>query len=388
MAILWYVLGALVVVTGLVDVFLNVLAYDAVGLPVERSYRIIWRAVRAITRYLPDMQAGLFRALGAPLMVVWTISGWLALQILGFALIYYPAVTSGSLSHARLPSTFWTPLYFSVSTISSLSFSDVRPISLAMHFAAAAEALSGFGILTLGITYVLGLYQVVQDEGAVWSSIQHHGDIETGPLSLLAPHFYDGATRSLSPLWRDLHQSLIAYLEGMRRYPLVYYFHVRQQYRSLPYMFWFIGEAASAVRWGLPGGHRAAADPWLPGLLEGCQRSIRDVESRFMTVRPASQPPQAGEAQFIADRAGGRSDVQSVSDFLELERSMAAMADVSPSPDHEEAYERYQQWWTLVAEIRAFVQAASTDFGMKPVAVTRHPAGSAEAIADNPGFRS
>jgi hypothetical protein len=269
MALFWHVLGALVIALGLVDVFLNVLAYDAAGLPVERSYRAIWRIIRALTRHLPANPAGFFRALGAPLMVVWTIAGWMGLQVLGFALVYYPAVTDGSLSHPGLPATFWTPLYFSAATIGSLSFSDAEPKGLALHFAAAAETLIGIAILTLGISFVLGLYQVVQEEGAVWTGIQHRADLEIDPRSLLALFFRDGTGEGLSPLWRDLHDSLIKYLEGMRRYPVVYYFHVRQQYRSLPYLFWFVGEAASSVRWALPTGHRAATDPWLPGLLEG-----------------------------------------------------------------------------------------------------------------------
>lgn len=366
MAILWHVLGALIVVLGLVDVFLNVLAYDAAGLPVERSYQVIWRAVRAFTRRLPASPAGFFRALGAPLMVVWTITGWMGLQVLGFALIYYPAVTSGSLSHPGLPSTFWTSLYFSAADIGSLSFSDAEPRGLALHFAAAAETLIGIGILTLGITFVLGLYQVVQEEGAVWTSIQHRAGARIDSRSLLAPYFHDGSGGSLSPLWQDLHHSLIKYLEGMRRYPVVYYFHVRQQYRSLPYMFWFVGHAASAVRWGLPAGHRAAEDPWLSGLLEGYRRAARDIEERFVTVPITAQVPAADRLRFTADRASGRSEVKSVADFLELEEFMATLAGIGPAPDHVGAYDRYRQWWDLTEMTGAFVKAVSADFGMRP----------------------
>jgi hypothetical protein len=373
-AILWHALGALIIAVGLVDVFLNVLAYDAAGLPVERSYRVIWRVIRAITRHLPDNPAGFFRALGAPLMVVWTIAGWLAIQVLGFALVYYPGATDGSLSHPGLPSTFWTPLYFSSATITSLSLNGAQPRGLPMHFAAAAETLIGLGILTLGITFVLGLYQVVQDEGAVWTNLQHRALPETDPRSLLVPHFHDGVVDDLSPLWRDFHHNLTSYLEGMRRYPVVYYFHVRQQYRSLPYMFWFIGEAASAVRWGLPSGHRAAVDPWLPGLLEGYRRAMQDIQDRFITVPVAAQLPPADRVRFAADRVTGRSGVDSVADFLELERYMAVLASVRTSPDNAEAYERYQQWWTLTAARRAFVRAASADFGMDPTGESSWPA--------------
>jgi hypothetical protein len=379
MTISWNVLGVLTVGAGLVDVFLNVLAYDATGLPVERSYRIIWQAVRGFTRHLPGQTAGFFRALGAPLMVVWTISGWIALQILGFAFIYYPAAAQGSLSRRGLPPDFWTALYFSASAIGSLSFSDAEPAGLVLHFVAAAETLTGFAIFTLGITYVLGLYRVVQDEGAAWTSIQHRSDAEAGPLSLLAPYFHGAATDGLSRLWQEFHHDLVSYLEGMRRYPVVYYFHVRQQYRSLPYMFGFIGQSASAVRWGLPDGNRVAADPWLAGLLEGYQRSVREVGERFMTTPRVPPDPPAERDRFIADRSKGQSSIESVADFLELEHFMAKLANTRPSPDHAASYERYQQWWRLTASIRGFVQAAITDFGMEPAGTLGRIAGRCES---------
>jgi hypothetical protein len=367
-AFLWYSLGVLVIAAGLADVFLNVLAYDAAGLPVERSYRVIWRAVRAATRHLPAGLAGLLRALGAPLMVVWTIAGWIGLLILGFALIYYPGVTDGALRHPGLPSSFWTPLYFSAAMIGGLSFSDTQPEGLPLHFWATAETIIGFSVFTLGITFVLGLYQVVQKAGAVWASLQHHADTEADPRALLRPHFRAGAAEGLPALWRDLDHSLTAYMEGMRRYPVVYYFHVRHRYRSLPSTFRIIGTAASAVCWGLPASHPVAGDPWLPGLLEGYRQAMRDIETRFITVPVTALDGPAERARFVADRADGRSAADSVADFLELERYMAALAGTLVSPDHAEAYDRYRQWWSLTAASRAFVRAVSADFGIEPAA--------------------
>jgi hypothetical protein len=52
MAIVWRALGAIIIVLGLADVFLNVLAYDAAGLPVERSYRVIYGASYGLSRVM------------------------------------------------------------------------------------------------------------------------------------------------------------------------------------------------------------------------------------------------------------------------------------------------------------------------------------------------
>jgi hypothetical protein len=89
-----------------------------------------------------------------------------------------------------------------------------------------------------------------------------------------------------------------------------------------------------------------------------------DIEERFMTVPVAVQARPAERTRFIADRASGRSGTGSVSDFLELERFMASLAGIDLSPDHEDAYNRYQQWWSMTATRRGFVDAATADFGM------------------------
>lgn len=74
-------------------------------------------------------------------------------------------------------------------------------------------------------------------------------------------------------------------------------------------------------------------------------------------------------------------------DFLEIEQSMATLAGARPSPDHAEAYDRYRQWWRLIAAIRAFVEAASADFGMEPVGVTRRSEGPTGTVAEEYVFR-
>ena len=66
---------------------------------------------------------------------------------------------------------------------------------------------------------------------------------------------------------------------------------------------------------------------------------------------------------------------------------MAALAGVHPSEDHAEAYSRYLQWWRLAAAIRAFVQAASADFGMEPVRIIRRPLGLEGTMAEETEFR-
>jgi len=88
----------------------------------------------------------------------------------------------------------------------------------------------------------------------------------------------------------QLHRGLVEVYEGLRRYPLVYYYHSRRAYRSLPYTFRMIGGMAGALRWGLPKGHPGSQTPWLPTLITGLEDIVAYLERRFLS-EPLEDPP-------------------------------------------------------------------------------------------------
>lgn len=364
MNVVYYVVGGMLVVIGAADVFFTVLAYDSTGLLNERGYRAVWRATRVLADRLPTQPASVIRGVAAPVMVAGSIVIWLALQIVGFALLFYPSVASGVLTLHGASRSFWASLYFSAGTISSLAFSLAEPRhSGALLTLAVIEPLIGLAILTLAIAYVIGLYGVVQDAAVAWVSMQNHAGSTEDATDLLAVHFTGSANDSLSVFWRELHRNMTMYLEGMRRYPVVYYFHTRRARRSLPYMFSLIGEAASAVRWGLPSGDPAAKNPWLPGLLDGYRQGIMQIEERFLNGELPAPAPPVGFEEFHKLRDARVPSNGGVKDFIAVEDAMRTIAGVHGPADAHETYERYREWWRLMAPARAFVRAASIDFG-------------------------
>jgi hypothetical protein len=355
-------------------VFFTVLAYDTASLIVEPGYRLFWRATNTCAGWLPTGAGGLLRSLAAPLMVVGSVATWMALPIIGFALIYLPGVTSGGFALHGIGHSFWTALYLSGATISSLAFSGAQPAHTGYFFLGAAETLIGVSILSLAIAYVLGLYGVVQDAAIAWVTMQNHAGRADNAESLLAPHFHASSTDGLSVLWRDLHGNLAVYLEGMRRYPVAYYFHTRQRNRSLPAMLRLIADAASAVRWGLPSDHPAARDPWLPGLLEAYQQAEHQITDRFLT-NPPGPVSQAARRAVLANGIETQtvSTEPSVAAFLAVRAMMVKLTSPDTSTPAQ-LFERYSAWWDFTGPGHAFVAAVAEDFGTTPFPTHPHPA--------------
>ena len=283
MSWVFLICGILLVLVGLLDVFFAVLNYDGFSFLSSRVYRAAWSTVRAATKPLPENMRHFGLSIGAPLMIPGTMLMWMAIEILGFGLIYYSQTDYFSFTSGSRP-TLPHMIYLSGVTIGTLGYGDITPKNPFFGAVTFTQALIGFSIITLFITYILNIYQVLQQWNTLSSGLYHQARGAGDPVTLLKPHFPKGEPSGLDATIGGLHQNLTSYYEGVRRYPLVYYFHSRQARRSVPYVFRMASETAAALRWGLPKGHPAAEEPGLPTLLTGIEEVMSGMRERFVPL--------------------------------------------------------------------------------------------------------
>jgi hypothetical protein len=215
------VAGVLLILVGLLDVFFSVLHYDGFGFLSGRLYNSLFDVVRFVTRPLPRTYRALGLSMAAPLMVPVTITVWIFLVSLGYALVYYAGMDGEtfSFSNSGLQPSFMEAMYFSGVTIATLGLGDVTPLSPLYQAIAVSEALVGFGILTLSITYVIGVYEVLRQLGVLTAGLYHQAQDTDDPLSILVPHFAGGQHRGLEAHLMALHRDLVEVYEGMDATP-------------------------------------------------------------------------------------------------------------------------------------------------------------------------
>ncbi|MDQ5812333.1 MAG: ion channel [Actinomycetota bacterium] len=358
--------GVFLILVGLLDVFFTVLHYDGYGFLSSRLYNKLFSAVRFLTRPLPRRYRALGLSMAAPLMVPVTITVWIFLVSLGYALIYYAGMggRTFSFSDAGLEPSFMEALYFSGVAVSTLGFGDITPTSSLYQAIVVSEALVGFGILTLAISYIIGVYGVLQRLGVLAAGLHHQAQDTDNPWTILAPHFQGSKPVALESHLMELHRGLVEVYEGMRRYPIVYYYHSRRAYRSLPYTFRTMGGMAGALRWGLPTGHLASQTPWLPTLITGLTTLMVYMDERFLSEHLEDAPKPVSFEGFEAALIGQRDPPDWFSKrFLEMERWMRDLAHLEEAPDAKEAYERYSEWLPFAHHVRAFFEASAKDLG-------------------------
>lgn len=360
MASLTVPLGVTLIAVAGADIFTTVLHYEHRGLLTPRLHRAVWLVVRGVARRLRGGLRTYVLSLGAPLMMVSALVAWMVLLVIGFALIYLPALGSGALAAAPAGTPpVVSAVYFSAVTLSTLGLGDMTPRSWPYQLVAGIQALAGLGLATMTISYVLNVYRVLQRINTLAGALEQQLPASGHATDVLAAHFVDGHPRELSTRLHDLYRDLLAYSEGLHHYPLVFYFHSGRRFRSLPYAYTVIGQLVAALRWGLPTGHPATTDPWLVSLTDCALHLAAYVEHHFTDAPPAPSPSVTAAVFRRQVTADGGADDPAVAAFVRLTHRMAALAGVEDHDTDAQRYARYVGWSAFVQRAAGFVDVTA-----------------------------
>lgn len=154
MDVLLIVLGVLVILLGLRDIFHSLLHPSGTGAISSRVMVLMWKLSKRSGHRL-----GSFVGPGAMIAAVLL---WVAIQGMGWALIYLPRIPGGFVYSAGIDpgryNNFLESLYVSLVTLATLGFGDVVATDPWLRMAAPVEALTGFALLTAALTWFTQVY--------------------------------------------------------------------------------------------------------------------------------------------------------------------------------------------------------------------------------------
>ena len=146
--------GLVLMLLAMVDLFLTALHPDVDGPMARNTQRAVWRLLVAGDRRRNRRRR--LMALAGPLMMVVTFVAWVTALVLGFALIAWPFLGDIFQSEPVLGNLgFLDALYYSGTTVSTLGFGDITPVTRPMQLLTVSASLSGFSMLTGIVAYLL-----------------------------------------------------------------------------------------------------------------------------------------------------------------------------------------------------------------------------------------
>lgn len=148
--------GAAIVLLVFRDIFHTLVHPEGQGSLSRFVLSTMWRLSR-----LRGGRGWLGRLTG-PLALLTVIIVWGTLAIVGWALVYLPFVPAGfvyaSGSAAGSANAVLDALYISMTTMSTLGFGDIAPAPGWLRIVTPLEALFGFALLTVAVSWVLQVY--------------------------------------------------------------------------------------------------------------------------------------------------------------------------------------------------------------------------------------
>jgi len=208
--------GVLLILAVFTDAFRTVLLPTSTAPVTNVVARGLWRAARRVpARHRPPA----LRSVG-PTALVLTLVAWLAGLLVGFALVYLPAVEGLAYSadvHFA-DRGFPEALYLSGAALTTLGFGDVVGQSVTIRLLTFVEAASGLGVLAATFGYLPAIYTIVSNLRSSNQTVADLGaDHAVGAAELLGAE----ATRVLDMIRLDV----IAARQHLQRFPVLHYFH-------------------------------------------------------------------------------------------------------------------------------------------------------------------
>ena len=279
-------IGVLLLAAVLVDVFWTALVLAGAGPLSSATARILWSVARAVP--LTHRTRSLF----GPAILLGLVFVWTALLWVGWFCVF--SASPGSVVHAssRIEATAWETFYFAGYTVFTLGNGDFAPNGMPWNVLTAAASGTGLVVITLAITYLIGVLSAVVEKRALAASF---ADLGGSPHAIVRNGWTGSDFAPLENCFPQIASAMSLYVQRHLAYPILHYFHGEDLRVSMPVRLAALHEALLILAEGVHPESRM--HPLYTAPLLRSIRSFAEVaSSEFVKGRAeAPEPPRLSD---------------------------------------------------------------------------------------------
>ena len=272
--------GLVLVAVAVVDQYVTTIAVRGGGPLSSRVVDMLWRpAVRS-----RRMTHAILSWYGT-LMVAAIVLTWIVLLYTGWSLVFlsHPdAVVSATTGE---PVGLWERLYFTGYVVTTLGNGELRPGGLPWQIGTLLAALSGLGVITLAITFIMPVLGAVVHKRQVARTIHGFG---ATPADIVANGWDGTGFTALATHLANLVPELASLAQQHMAYPVLHHFHSEDRRTALAPMIAVLDDALTLLRYGVKPKHRLDAIT-LRATAEGVEVLLEALGAAH--IDPSSDPP-------------------------------------------------------------------------------------------------
>lgn len=311
--------GVALVAVALADIFLNVL-YARAGIAILS--RPLAHGVRALFMGLARISGrGHARVLSfcGPAIVVTLIVVWLAVLVVGMAMLIHPGLSDGGIRPLipRAGADFVTALNLAGGQMASVGPGPFAPDTAGYKLIFLVEGFFGISLVGLVITYLMQLYAALQARHELALKVELISRQTGDAARLVAGLFPDGRFELGYAQLAEMAAELSRVKEAHHLYPVLFYFRFPQPFYELSRFTLVLLDAVALIRAALEDGEagwlkRSAA---IDHLERGALVLIDTLDRVYLPgsgvgpEAPSPEEAQAWRARFLRGvailRAGG-----------------------------------------------------------------------------------
>lgn len=286
-------LGGLLLLLLFYDVLTTVFHPQGRGGPINRTQNhAVWVLFRAFGTRSDGTPRRDLLAFCGPVLAVLTISVWITVLIAGFALIYYPFIAAFPVAPGSADAPWVKTIYYSGYVASTLGIGDVVPPSPVFRLLTVVEAMAGFVLFAVSVSYVLSVYREISLASAL--ALDLSGYFRRGVRDVVRAARKVGYDPIES--WMDqTTRELLRITQAHAQYPIIHYFHAPDPKQALPvqlgHLIMYLREVQ---RRGSELQEKAEASPSLDALEATLETHLAEI-SRY--VIPDRFEPLEAEAE-------------------------------------------------------------------------------------------
>jgi hypothetical protein len=189
---------------------------------------VLWSSIARKMR--PGNRREFYLSYYGPLSLILLLIAWALVLILAFALFQWGI--SDPLNAPEKQQTFWTYLYFSGTTFTTLGLGDVTPMAGAARFLVFAEAGIGFLFLALIISYVPVIYQAFSRREVNITLLDARAGSPSSATEFLRRQYRDQHIEEIVQFMREWERWCAELLESHLSYPVLTYYRSQHERQS------------------------------------------------------------------------------------------------------------------------------------------------------------
>lgn len=275
--------GAALVLAVLIDVSRTALGGRGAGPIIGAVSAGLWRAAlfghRRRSSHRGLAAAGVVILLAG--FAVWSLLLWA-----GWTLIFTGDVQAVLHSKDQVPASWWQRAYYAGFSMSTLGVGDFVAGGALWQMLTVVAALTGFSVLTLSVTYLLGLLPALSRKRAVANYITALGGT---PVGIIGAHFKNGSGESLVQHVSTLMMTLENVAQEHAAYPLLHYFHATDRASSLPLRLSALAESFLFLDAGVVGDRRVVQQ--LTPLRHSIDSMLVTLGELYISTAESQPPP-------------------------------------------------------------------------------------------------